>query len=445
MTRDMSRRVAFGALLVVAGTIPVKILGAVREVLLAREFGVSDDIDAFLIAYSLPIIVFAVVAVAVPSAFIPVFLRTRAESGEDAAQRVFVQSLLIAFVGGVVLALLASLLRAPLVDVVGSNFSEPKKHFTESLVPLFSVLLPLGSVAAVCTAALQVNERFMRAALVPVVTPFVVVALLISLTSPSIRLLVAATVISGAIEMVILLALVQSSGLRFFGTKRVFDLDRHVNGMLSQVLPLLAFATLTNLGYVVDQAFAATEPAGSVATLAYANRIPLLITALVLSALGAVVLPKLSNLAIAGDRDALLAFVRRQMPLVTLSTVCVMGILFAVSHPLVELLFGSDQITAGVVDHVAFAQQMYLLQIPFFAINVIAVRAVSAALDNWTAAAIGGVTFVVNLVLDAVLVGRYGINGIAFASALTQMILVPIVLGALWRRSSHRIAEVTSV
>src|SRR5207245_6747793 len=85
-TVDRMRRLAQGALVVMTGFMLSRLLGAVRNIVIAAHFGTGQDFGAYVAAIALPDLVFQVlVGGAVASAFIPVFKRYHALGRDDEA------------------------------------------------------------------------------------------------------------------------------------------------------------------------------------------------------------------------------------------------------------------------------------------------------------------------------------------------------------------------
>src|SRR6185369_13833408 len=108
-TVPSGRQIGKAALTIVRGFLIVSAAAALREMLVAREFGVGDTIDAFLIAYMLPAYCIAVFAGGFDAAVIPTFVRVLHRDGRDAAQRLlsasFTLTLLLLVVTSLILAL----------------------------------------------------------------------------------------------------------------------------------------------------------------------------------------------------------------------------------------------------------------------------------------------------------------------------------------------------
>src|SRR5205807_3031683 len=112
------RKLAQGALVVMTGFLLSRLLGAVRNVVIAAHFGAGPEYGAYVAAIALPDLVFQVlVGGAVGSAFIPVFKRYLALDKDDEAWHLTSSVInlfaLIALVTSAILALLAR----PIMDV----------------------------------------------------------------------------------------------------------------------------------------------------------------------------------------------------------------------------------------------------------------------------------------------------------------------------------------
>ena len=97
--------IAGAATLVALGFLGSRILGAVRAIIIANEYGASADLDAFFVAQRLPELVFQLLAGAtLAAAFIPVYARYVMRRGEDEAWRLASTVLNVVLLGTIALA-----------------------------------------------------------------------------------------------------------------------------------------------------------------------------------------------------------------------------------------------------------------------------------------------------------------------------------------------------
>src|SRR5262249_22522980 len=152
-----------------------------KEMLVARQFGVGDGLDAFLIAYMLPSFAVNVLAGSLSAALIPTYIQAREEDGKDAAERLFSS---VTVCSAALLSLLSGWLAeacALILPVLASSFTPEKLDLTRLLFFILLALLPLSGLFVTWAAVLNANERFAVAAIAPVITPTVSVVIVSAL------------------------------------------------------------------------------------------------------------------------------------------------------------------------------------------------------------------------------------------------------------------------
>ncbi len=176
---DSTNRKIFRAAVIIGfSTLLVKVGTALKEVLVARLFGRSDVLDAFLIAYLVPYFVMSLAMGALVSAFVPTFVETREKQGADAAQRLFSSVMFLSIVVVIPVTILLAVLAPYYLPYMGSNFSAAKLRLTRELLYVLLPFVLFGGVAAFVSAVLNVGEKFALPALTPLVTPVVTILFL---------------------------------------------------------------------------------------------------------------------------------------------------------------------------------------------------------------------------------------------------------------------------
>src|SRR6476469_6046068 len=137
--RSVNTRI-FAAMVTVGGlTVLVKLAAAAKELIVAYQFGTSDALDAFLIAFVLPGFAISLVYGSLNAALIPTYIQVREKEGQEAAQRlsstIMVSNGALLVVVSVCLALLAPYV----LPFLASGFDASKLAMTTSL---YYVLLP---------------------------------------------------------------------------------------------------------------------------------------------------------------------------------------------------------------------------------------------------------------------------------------------------------------
>jgi len=418
---DSTNRKIFRAAVVVGLlTLAAKCGGGVKELLVARAFGRSDGLDAFLIAVLLPSFVVGLVTGGLESALIPTFIRTRQERGPEAAQKLFSSVLLLSLLALGIIAALLGLLAPHYLHYLGSGFSPAKLRLTRELLYVALPFTLFNGMVKCASAVLNAEERFVAPALTPLVTPLLTmlfIALIASRWGPF--SLALGTVAGSLMEAAILLRSLRNRGFRF--TLRWNGLDADLRIVLRQYAPMLAGAFLIGGTAVVDQSMAAMLPAGSVAALSYGNKMVAVILGIAATGLNTAALPYFSKMVAENNWSGCRHTLRRYFQLIVFTTIPLTLTLIAFSKPLVKLLYQRGAFTAADTQLVSWVQICYAIQIPFYIWNRLPVRFLAAVRRNDLLMYASAIGLVLDIVFNLTLMKIWGVAGIALSTSAVYL------------------------
>jgi putative peptidoglycan lipid II flippase len=419
------------ATLVVAILSGFAMLGSVgRELVVAQWFGRSDALDAFLIAYLLPTFLVNVVAGSFGPAFVPTFIQVRDQEGREGAQRLF-SSVMVAslILMGVVVVLLGVLAPAYL-PLLGSGFSAPKLLMTRRLLYVLLPFVAFSGLASIWTSVLNAGERFALPALLPVLPPVSAIVFLLALGKVwGIFALALGTILGAGTQAVLLGWELRAQGVRL--SLRWYGMDARLRQVAGQYGPALAGALLMGSTDLVDQSMAAMLPPGSVAALNYGKKIISLMVVVGAKPLGTAVLPYFSQMVADHNWDACRHTLKTYARYILLISVPLTALIVVISHPLVRLLFQRGAFGASDTAVVGQVQAFLALEIPFYLLGIMGVRALSALKRNSMIMFIAGVNVAVNVVFNWILMKYAGVAGIALSTSLVYFISCSLIYGSL--------------
>ncbi len=169
---DASRSLARSAGVIGATTLTSRILGLVREQVMAYFFGASNAVDAFNVAFRIPNLVRDLFAEgAMSAAFVPTFTRTVARDGRDAAWRLGHSVVTAVLIATAIVAVLGIVFADPLVRLLAGDYAlvPGKIELTVLLTRTMMPFLILVATAAVAMGMLNSLDRFFVPALAPAV------------------------------------------------------------------------------------------------------------------------------------------------------------------------------------------------------------------------------------------------------------------------------------
>lgn len=410
----------FSAAIVVAmGTLFVKLLAVIKELVVAWKFGTADDLDAYLIALTIPSFIIAIVAGSFNAALIPTYIKVREQEGRKVAQQLF-SGATIWSIGLLVITTFLVIVAAPFyLPYLTGEFTPKKLALTYQLLWAISPMILLTGITVVWGAILNAGERFVLVALAPILTPAVTMLFLLATDVWGVWNLAVGMIIGQFLEMVVIGIALKRRGISLI--PKWYGLDNNLKEVAGQYAPMIAGAFFMCSTELVDRSMAAMLPAGSVAALSYGNRIISLPITIATTGLSTAVIPYFSKMVARDDWTSVRQALKHYMGLIFVTTIPLTGAIVFLSEPIVRLLLQRGSFTAENTQLVAQVQACFALQIPFYIASVFAVRLNSAMRNNqimmWGSAG----NLIVNISLNYLFMQWFGVAGIALSTSCVYL------------------------
>ena len=419
--QSVNRRIFATMITVGCFTFVVNLAATAKELVVANQFGISDVLDAFLIAFLLPSFAINVVMGSFNAALIPTFIHVRENEGLEKAQQLFSSVTVWNTVVLVTVSVLLAMASSFILPILGSGFSPEKQALTRSI---FFVLLPILAISGLgitWAAVLNASERFALAAISPMIKPIITVVLLLAMSKIwGIYALAAGTVGGVVLEAGLLAWGVRRRG--FYLVPRWHGLTPPMKKVINQYLPMVAGAFFMSSTSLVDQSMAAMLGAGSVSTLNYGGKAVTLILGIGCVSLSSAVFPHFSRMVAASDWAAIRHTLKTYIYLILLVTIPLTLILVYFSEPLVCLFFERGAFTSADTWRVSQVQALFLLQIPFFFLGILMVRLISSLNMNHILMQAAIINLLSKIVFNYFFMQRLGAAGIALSTTLVYAV-----------------------
>ncbi len=423
------------AVVVAAATLLSRILGFVRDMLIAWFFGAGFYSDAFFVAFRIPdflrrLFTEGSLSIAVVSVFTEIMVKKGREEAYDfaaGALKVFSVILAAASFFGVLLSPMMVRLLAP-----GFLFHPEKLFLTISLTQwMFPYIFFIG-MAALCMGLLNVLGHFAAPALAPVLLNIAMIGAMLWISphmSEPILGLASGVLIGGFLQLALQAPFLIKKGI--CRVKKVAWRQPGINKIGRYMLPMVFGAAAYQVNVLVGTFLASFLTEGSVSCLYYADRLIQFPLGIFAVALSTAVLPTLSRQAMAGDANAVKETFDYSLKLVLFTTVPAMTGLMVLREPLVRLLFERGQFDADAVRLTASALLYYGIGIWAFAAIRVVVSVFYAIQDTITPVKTALASVAVNIVLGGILITKMGCQGIALSTSIASMINVCLLLRGL--------------
>ena len=425
-----------------AATLTSRILGVVREQVLAALFGAGNAMDAYNVAFRIPNLVRDLFAEgAMSSAFVPTFTRHLATDGKSSAWRLGnnVVNGLIVITG--VLVVLGIVFAEPLVGLFADAYREVPGKFelTVFLTRLMLPFLTFVALAAACMGMLNSLHRFFIPALSPamfnVVT--IVCALLLVPVMPRVGLPAITAVAIGALLGGIAQLALQWPSLRREGFRYRPLLDWRDDG-LRRVLVLMGPGTLglaaTQINVFVNTVLATGEGTGAVSWLNYAFRLMYLPIGLFGVSIATATLPAVSRHWATKDQGAARHSVADGLSLMLILNIPATVGLMVLAEPIVRVIFERSAFTPSDTAATAAALQFYAIGLVGYSIVRITSPVFYALGQSRTPVAVSVATVLLNAALNLALVRIMGYRGLALGTSIAALFNATLLMFFLSRR-----------
>ncbi len=414
-----------------AATLGSTVLGFAREVVNARYYGTQWEMDAFLAAAVIPVILFGVFNGALLSALVPTFSMYIVHGSDDEAWRLANTIINGLFVVLTACALLGYLLAPYYVPMIAHGFPAAEMGVTIRMTRWLMPSIVAVSLSGVLSAILNAHQRFRTAALTGVALNAVTIGCVILLH----RDLGIYAVVLGTALGLFAQMLVQVPALLLTGRYR-FTLDvRHpgLRRMWDLLGPIVIGGAAGQIALFFDRYFASTLSPGYMAGMNYATKLVNFPQQIFAAAIATVIFPLLASQFARANRNAVGESVTLGLRLVNCITIPSVCALIVLAYPMVQTLFErgnfhttSTELCAGLLPYAAIG-------LVALAANVVLTRCAFACKEvSWTVG-ISVFTVVVNVMLSLLWLPSLGARGLLLANSVSQSMQAVMLLALVGR------------
>lgn len=422
-------------------TLLSRVLGMVRDIVVARYFGSSSAADAFFVAFRIPNFLRRLFAEgAFAQAFVPVLSEYRTKRSFEEVKLLvdrtmgalaLILSLITAF--GVVFAPYIMMVFAP-----GFYDDPAKMELAGQLLRITFPYLMLISLTAFCSGILNSYNKFAIPAVTPALLNICMIAATILLTpyfEQPVMALAWGVFIAGVAQFLFQLPFLIK--IRLLPRPRL-KRDEGVKRILILMLPALLSVSVSQINLLLDTVLASFLQKGSVSWLYYADRLSELPLGAFGIAIGTVILPSLSRQHVSEDPNAFSATIDWALRMVLLVGVPAALALGLLAEPLIATLYFYGKMTMLDVEQSASALQAYSLGVLTFMLIKVLAPGYFARQDLKTPVKIAIVCMIANMVFNLILIWPLKHVGLALATALSSVLNTGLLFWGLQKAGVYK-------
>jgi putative peptidoglycan lipid II flippase len=431
-------------------TLISRIFGFARDMMLSRLLGGTAIGDAWQIAFQLPNIFRRLFAEgAFSAAFVPLFNRKMAEGGDaghTGAQKLANDTLSV-FIPILLVFSVLMITIMPWVIWLIDDFGQGGRT-TPTAISLARIAFPYLALISIMTlfgAILNSISKFAAAAFAPVLMNLCMIgAMLLGIwqgysgdPARIATMLAWSVTVAGVIQMSWLYFWARRAGFRFHLQKPQFTGDVRELGVL--ILPAIFGAGIYQISRFIDLFFLGRLEEGSFVFLALADRLNQLPLGIIGIALGTAILPALSRFIAQDDAGGAQRVQSNAIELGLLLTIPAAVGLFFAAQPLVSAFYYGGKFGADDVAGTSSVVAMLVIGLPAYVLVKVLTPGFFARKDTKTPVYTAGVSLIINIALNIMLIPIMGVAGLALAGALAAWANCAMLYAMLHRRGQLRI------
>lgn len=394
-----------------------KVIGMFRDVVLANYYGTSNISDAYLIASSVPALLFYFVGNSLSTAYIPMYNKVKKEKGITAANRYSSNLTNIAFLLCTVIILTLLIFPSQIVSLFAAGFDNETAILASSFIRTSALSLYLMVLVNIGGGFLQINDNFLVPAAISLPRNLAIIIAIVLSSTFGVGIMGWGILAAYLFEVLFILPFLKRSGYKY---KPIIDYkDPNIKETLYIVAPVIIGVSINKINNIINQSIASTISEGAISALNYASVINNavqeilvtgVITILFADSAAHVVNNEIEKLKIKLSQtlDAIIAFL---IP-------AAVGIII-LARPIVTVFFSRGDFDETSVAMTASALKMFSVGLMFISARDALIKIFYAFKDTRTTTITAAIAICLNIILNLILAKKFGIMGLAAATSIS--------------------------
>lgn len=427
----LSKKTTKSAIIMSAVVLVGKVLGFVKQSVIAWAFGASAVTDLYFAADGFMSMLGQIQSSAISLSLITKYVQLKEKKNPDRANALACNAFAVFTVIALILVILIVLFSDKISGVLGISYTvAEKKQLGEFLIFLTPGIV-CTCIIGVSQGILDGNERFIPSKLL---TLFFSVSIVLSIVLFNSTLGIYSLVIGFLTGYCLHAVYVLILALKHIDYVWINPLkNRDFKKVIKGTLTLVIGNSIIDLGNLIDRIIASSGKSGSVSLLYYGQVMSNdIVNATIITTLGTILLPKITkSISRKIDNEILIQLIRKIVD----SSIAIMGLVVALylieGIDLAKICFERGNFLPGDTNTVNLVACCYALGFPFMICREVFTKILYAYQDTITPMKNSIVGMLINLVLSFLLAKRLGIKGIALASTISVFLITLMLVKSI--------------
>ena len=411
-----------------------RLLGLIREMIIANMFGATGLTDAYVSATKIPNFFTTLFGEgSMGTVFIPIYNRGLEEDGKERINE-FVYSVLNLIITFTSTMSIIIIVFSRQILKITTGFADAQRFETaNNLLKITAFYFLFIALSGVVSSLLNNYKKFAVAASMGIVFNLtIIIGTIILGKKMGIYGLGVSYLLSGALQLAIMLP----DFFKIMKTyKFIFNLkDKYVIEMFKLMIPTLIGIFGYQINEIIDNRFATKLSTGTASALNYASRLYLLPIGVFAISLSVVIFPTLSQAVVKNERKKVKRVIEKGLNMLSFLIVPSTVILFGYAHEIVRLIYKRGNFSDKSVIITAETLQFYAIGLLFFSTIHLLTRSHYVYKDRTLPVISSFISIGCNVLLDNLLYRQYAHIGLTFATSFAAFVNFTILFVSLNKR-----------
>lgn len=398
----------------------------VKEATIASVFGISSDVDCFIIATQIPITLFAFISVAINSICIPIYSDILYNKGKKEANAYASNLLTVITLILLLFVVLFELFPKYLIILFAPGFSEENLNFSALMLRLTLPFVILTIISQVYIAILNVNKSFILPSLTSVILNIAIILSILLLYKKYGIVSACIGHIVGTLFYSLFLIFITK---KYYKYNLILEIrDAYLKKSLKMSFPIIWSISVAQINAMINRAVASFLFVGAIASLSYASKICEIAYTLLITSISTIIYPMFAESAAKGNTEELSVRVNYTISLFAFFMMPVMVLMIIYNEEIVQIAFSRGRFDSAAVSQTAIILAFYSLGMVFNSFRETLTKVFYSLKDTYTPSKNATIGVISNIVFNVTLPFVMGVVGLALGSSLAAIIISLLLL-----------------
>ena len=400
-------------------------IGFVAQVMMAKYFGVTQAMDAFIVASSIPTVLYGILSGILISVFVLVFTQYKNAYGLDNAWKFASNIFNLSLPFFICISFLTVIFASPIIKMVAPGFETGSLGLTIKLTRVLSVSIVFMGLTGFTSSILYSQGYFAVPTLLNSIMGLSVILLIVFLrTRFGIFSLAIGTVVGSFIALLVQVWALIKNGAKY---QLVINLkEPFLKKIVFLSFPVLITSVFFYLNRLVTQMIASTLAEGNIAILNYAFNLISIPALFFAGSISISIFPSMTQCAVVSNWKELKSTLQSSIRMVSFILIPLTFGIIILRQPLVRILFQRGMFDKQATSATASALSFYAIGLFAYGLDPIISRTFYALEKMKIRTFLVFILLLINLSLSLILVNRYSYNGLAIATSISYIVVVSI-------------------